>query len=485
MTMIKRFKRPSFLLVLTFVLAALLVFSGCRKTSTEKDDDGIGFMVNLLGNSDFTKELYTTEEDIPSGDYNTRKSWLCLTNEGGWATFNIEDGILTVEIGSGGWQSWSVQILQAPITIEKNAEYLVELTAWASKPRDIEIKVGGTAGRGWTPYNPGPGGAGGRVITLGTERGTHEFTFVMMEETDTKARFEFCLGLDDGVVYLDEVAIYKVRYVSVDEYIQEVLDDIEAKEQADWQLVWSDEFDGPEIDTNIWSFEIGNGHANGIPGWGNEESQYYTDKPENARIDNGELVITAREETVYCEIAGKNFYFTSARMITQGKANMQYGKAEIRAKLPEGKGIWPALWMLGEKITEVGWPRCGEIDIMELVGHEPATVHATVHGPGYSGAGGIGNSYTLPEGKFSDDYHIFSIIWDKDWISWYVDGERYNVLARSIVEEFYQAEWVFDGDFFFIFNIAVGGLWPGYPDLTTEFPQEMRVDYIRLYKLPE
>lgn len=482
--MVKRFNRSYLFLLAILALAALLVFSGCRKTSTKKDDE-IGFMVNLLGNSDFTKELYTTEEEIPSGDYNTQKSWLCLANEGGQATFDIEENILTVDIQNGGGQSWAVQILQAPITIEKNAEYLVELKAKASKARDIEIKIGGTEGRGWTPYNPGPGGAGGRVINLGTEMATHEFTFIMMEETDKKARFEFCLGLDDGVVYLDEVAIYKTSCVSVDDYITEVLEDIEAKEDADWQLVWSDEFDGPEINTSIWSFETGNGHASGIPGWGNEESQYYTDNPENARIEDDELVITAKQETIYCEIAGKNFYYTSARMVTQDKANMEYGKAEIRAKLPEGQGIWPAIWMLGENIAEINWPECGEIDIMELVGHEPSTVHATVHGPGYSGAGGIGDSYTLPEGKFSDDYHTFTIIWDEDWISWYVDGERYNVLTRSIVENIYQAEWVFDGDFFFIFNIAVGGLWPGYPDAATEFPQEMRVDYIKVYELIE
>ncbi|HLV09532.1 MAG TPA: family 16 glycosylhydrolase, partial [Halanaerobiales bacterium] len=180
-------------------------------------------------------------------------------------------------------------------------------------------------------------------------------------------------------------------------------------------LQWGDEFNN--IDTDIWTFEVGNGHANGIPGWGNAESQYYTDG-DNAEIEGGKLVIEAREEERSDSYG--NYEYTSSRMITRDAVMMKYGRVEIRAKLPEGQGIWPAIWMLG---TDGGWPDCGEIDIMELVGHQPDTVHGTVHGPGYSGGNGIGSSYQLSDGKFSDDFHTFILEWDEDEIRWFVDDE--------------------------------------------------------------
>lgn len=261
-------------------------------------------------------------------------------------------------------------------------------------------------------------------------------------------------------------------------------DDIDPPDGREWRQVWSDEFDGNSIDTDTWTFETGGGCGqNGELGtgcnWGNNEAQYYTDG-DNAWVEDGALVIEAREE----EAPNGVHEYTSARLKTSGKKSTQYGRIDIRATLPQGQGIWPALWMLGNDIGQQGWPDCGEIDIVELVGHEPATVHGTVHGPGYSGANGIGSGYTLGSGTFNEGPHTFSIVWDPDRIEWFVDGEQYHTVTRSQVEAAGN-EWVYDDSFFFIFNVAVGGLWPGYPDETTTFPQQMRVEYIREYEAVE
>jgi hypothetical protein len=236
-----------------------------------------------------------------------------------------------------------------------------------------------------------------------------------------------------------------------------------------YDLVWRDEFDGNSLNTSDWNYEIGAG------GWGNEERQYYTDRAENSYVSNGRLTIEARDES----FSGSPY--TSARLTTQNKVSYKYGRVDIRAILPEGQGIWPALWMLGDNISSVGWPACGEIDIMELVGHEANKVHGTAHwGPqGNSWSYNKGGAFTLSSGKYSDEYHVFSIIWEPNSIKWMVDDVQYFSLTNSDVNGAYP----FDVDnFFFIFNIAVGGLWPGYPDATTQFPQRMHVDYIRMFQ---
>ena len=251
-------------------------------------------------------------------------------------------------------------------------------------------------------------------------------------------------------------------------------------EDRDWELVWRDEFDDGAIDTETWSFEIGNGHDQGIPGWGNEELQYYTDEAANAFVEDDRLVIRAREERRADEHG--SYDYTSARVITQEAVTVRHGRIDIRARLPEGQGLWPALWMLGADIDDVGWPDCGEIDIVELTGDDPTTVHGTVHGPGYEAGDSIGGSYELSSGTFADSFHVFSIVWDPDRISWYVDGEPYFAVTRTDVEDERGAEWVFDGPFFFVLNVAVGGHLPGDPDETTTFPQRMDVDYVRVYE---
>jgi beta-glucanase (GH16 family) len=243
-------------------------------------------------------------------------------------------------------------------------------------------------------------------------------------------------------------------------------------------LVWADEFNGPagqRPDPARWTLETG-GH-----GWGNNEMQYYTTSTSNAAMNGaGSLVITARRENpanYQCHYGVCQY--TSARMITAGKFEQAYGRFEARMRLPRTQGIWPAFWMLGNNIGQVGWPASGEIDIMENIGREPSTVHGTLHGPGYSGGAAVGASYTLPGGQqFADAFHTFAIEWSPTSISWFVDGNRYQTRTAADLRG---NPWVFDHPFFLILNIAVGGHWPGYPDATTVFPQTLTVDYVRVY----
>ena len=252
---------------------------------------------------------------------------------------------------------------------------------------------------------------------------------------------------------------------------------------GDWRLVWSDEFDGPEgsgIDDSKWTAETGG------QGWGNQEFQYYTDSRGNAYLDGkGHLVIKASKNGV--PKGAKCWYgecrFTSARLITKGKFARKYGKFEARIKVPFGNGIWPAFWMLGTDIDRVSWPECGEIDVMENIGREPRKAYGTIHGPGYSGAGGIGKSFKLKKGqKFSDNFHVFTVEWEENEIRWYIDGRLYQTRRPSDLPK--DARWVFDKEHFLLLNLAVGGNWPGSPDETTVFPQYMTVDYVRVYSRP-
>ena len=236
------------------------------------------------------------------------------------------------------------------------------------------------------------------------------------------------------------------------------------------ELVWSDEFDGSAGDApdpDNWN------HETGDHGWGNQELQNYTTSRDNSALDgDGNLVITAIEE----DDGG----YTSARMTTKDNVEHAYGRIEARIQLPSGQGVWPAFWMLGSDFPDTEWPHSGEIDIMELIGSEPETVHGTVHGPGYSAGDGVGASYDHPDGgSFADGFHVYAIDWEPGSITWSVDGVEYNTITPDDVS----GDWVFDQEFFMILNVAVGGEWPGYPDETTEFPQEMVVDYVRVYDM--
>ena len=238
-------------------------------------------------------------------------------------------------------------------------------------------------------------------------------------------------------------------------------------------LVWSDEFAGTTIDPANWEHQIGGG------GWGNNEWEYYTDRPENSFVAGGYLHIVARQESY------NGSDYTSARMRTQHKQDFRYGRLEARIKLPSGQGIWPAFWMMPSDAVYGGWAASGEIDILEAI-NIPNTVYGTLHyGGGWPNNTSSGGSYA-DGGDFSDDFHVYTLEWEPDVMRWYVDGVWYHTETS--------ATWYtnaapgnprapFDQYFHFILNIAVGGNWPGYPDGSTVFPQEMLVDWVRVYDL--
>jgi beta-glucanase (GH16 family) len=243
---------------------------------------------------------------------------------------------------------------------------------------------------------------------------------------------------------------------------------ISAAEPSGWKLVWQDEFDGLELNPKNWTFDIGG------EGWGNNELEYYTDQPENLYIENGMLVIEARAEKF-----NQNDY-TSARIKTQGLQAWTYGRFEARMKIPAGQGLWPAFWLLGTDIPQNGWPGCGEIDVMENIGKEPLRVHGSAHGQGYSGGNSL-SGYLDADSALSNDFHIYAVEWDPDRIRWFLDDKEYfSVLAKDV-----PGKWAFDHPYFIILNLAIGGNWPGLPDETTVFPQQLLVDYVRVYQRSE
>ncbi|MBX2926435.1 MAG: glycoside hydrolase family 16 protein [Saprospiraceae bacterium] len=246
-------------------------------------------------------------------------------------------------------------------------------------------------------------------------------------------------------------------------------DDFQKLEPRNWQLVWSDEFNGAagELpDAAKWTYDLGTGQD----GWGNQELQSYTNSPNNVSMDgDGNLVLTAIR-------SGNSF--TSARIKTQGLFEQAYGRFEARLKTPYGPGLWPAFWLLGSNIDAVSWPQCGEIDVMELRGQEPNAIAGSIHGPGYSGGNAISKKYALPNNRFDTEFHVFAIEWDENKIDFFVDDFLYQRIERGDVN----GEWVYDHPFFMILNVAVGGNYVGFPTALTPFPQKMTIDYVRVYQ---
>jgi len=241
-------------------------------------------------------------------------------------------------------------------------------------------------------------------------------------------------------------------------------------------LVWSDEFNAPDgsaPDPKKWTYDIGG------KGWGNNELESYTGRRQNVAIQGGNLVIQALKET-YTGPDGVARDYTSARLKTQRLFTQKYGRIEARIKIPYGQGLWPAFWMLGDDIDRAGWPACGEIDIFENIGREPSIIHGTVHGPGYSGGKGISGAYALPGGyRFADGFHVFSVEWQPNQVTFLLDANAYKTVTPADLPP--GAKWVFDHPFFLILNLAVGGNVPASPDISTDFPQRMLVDYVRVY----
>jgi beta-glucanase (GH16 family) len=247
-------------------------------------------------------------------------------------------------------------------------------------------------------------------------------------------------------------------------------------EKRGWKLTWHDEFDRKGVnhpDPSKWELEIGG------DGWGNNELEYYTQRIENSREQKGHLAITAAKED-YAGDEGVKRSYTSARLKTKTHFSQAYGRFEARIKLPGGKGIWPAFWLLGDDVGKTGWPSSGEIDIMESIG-DTTTVYGTLHGPGYSGASGLPGKYVLSgKKKFQDKFHLFAVEWDPEVIRFFVDDVMYASKTPQDVPQ--NSKWVFDHPFFIILNLAVGGNWPGSPDKSTKFPQTMLIDYVRVYE---
>ena len=244
-----------------------------------------------------------------------------------------------------------------------------------------------------------------------------------------------------------------------------------------WTLSWSDEFNGANgsaPDTTKWTYDLGGG------GWGNQELESYTNRPINAQIQNGNLVITAQQET-YTGPDGITRNYTSARLKTQALFAQAYGRFEARIKIPSGHGLWPAFWMLGNDISTAGWPQCGEIDVMENIGKEPGIIHGSLHGPSsIAPTSDLTSSLSLPAGQdYADDFHLYVVEWEPGTVRFYMDSDNYATFTQS--EWPSGGQWVFDHPFFIILNVAVGGTWPGSPDATTQFPQQMLVDYLRVY----
>lgn len=251
------------------------------------------------------------------------------------------------------------------------------------------------------------------------------------------------------------------------------------------KLVWSDEFNtkrGVAPSPSAWGYEIGDGTANGIPGWGNDELQYYTDDPSNVATDGrGNLVITVKEAdgSLLCYYGPCEY--TSARLLTKNRFEVAYGRVEARVKVPRGAGLWPAFWMLGTDIDQVGWPQTGEIDIMEHVGRLPYQVFGTIHGPGYSGGQSYGNYFDLPQ-PVADNFHTFAVEWEPDRIVWYVDDIQYHQATPN--DPFLQGkQWVFNHPFFMLLNVAIGGNFGGPVDPNISLPQQTLIDYVRLYQV--
>ena len=245
-------------------------------------------------------------------------------------------------------------------------------------------------------------------------------------------------------------------------------------------LVVEDDFNNDGmLDPELWTIEVGDGSEQGIPGWGNNELQFYTEREDNVSVENGYLLITAKKE----DYNGSSY--TSGRLVTRGKLEQQFGRVEARIRLPYGQGLWPAFWMLGvpEEQTIDGnmqqevWPDLGEIDIMENRGQEPTLITGSVHGPGYSGGNAISKTFQFIESRVDTEFHIYGVEWGPNYINYYVDDKLYN----QITPEDVTGEWVFNRPFYLILNLAIGGDYGGNPNQETKFPQSMLVDYVKVY----
>ncbi len=315
------------------------------------------------------------------------------------------------------------------------------------------------AGQDYTAVSDG-------IVTFVPGELTESIEVPLSSDADLELDENFYIKLTDFTGLTSTVTQLKVTVENDDSYAAELTDDgyITPDSYPGMTLVWSDEFNGTALNTSDWNYEIGGG------GWGNNELQIYTNSAQNVYETDGYLTIKATKDPNTGD-------YRSGRLTTKGKKEFTYGRIDIRARMPIGQGIWPALWMLGSNISSVGWPRCGEIDIMEYLGHDSLNVHGTVH---YNDNGHkyTGSKYKVtPAENYHAKFHVFTIIWQETSIQWFVDYHRFFTVRPGTVV--YDA---FNLPQFFIMNVAVGGNWPGNPNETTVFPQEMLVDYVRVFQ---
>lgn len=448
--------------IFLILIIIFFILTGCTSGKITGKDE----IVEQTSSDEESKNNEFPKDIIINGNFSNSdlNDWDLFLGGDGDAAIEVINGELFVNIVEGGNERWHVQLRQLDRSIKKGAGYEVSFDARAEEPRRIESQVGKNS-EPWTAYSEE------EVFEITTDMQTYTYEFIMSRESDARGRFLIDFGKSNIDVYIDNIFVWQktpgeepspiTEKEAADEYIPEPV-------PGEWVLVWEDDFNGSELNQDNWSYDTGTGNN----GWGNNELQHYTDRHENIRIEDGILIIEARKENY------NNSNYTSARIKTENKQFWIYGKIEAKIKLPQGKGIWPAFWMLGESFNAAGWPYCGEIDIMEMIGGgvNDSICHGTIHWykDGWTYKGG---KTTLPGEILADDYHIFGIEWDKGAIRWFLDGEQYH--AENITRE-HQSE--LHDNFFIILNCAVGGNWPGKPSQSTVFPQKMYIDWVRVYQ---
>jgi hypothetical protein len=438
-------------------------------TSTPTPDGGGGSDPTFTPTPGSGGSEPTSGNLIANGDFSGRMTgWGWYMSPAAMAYRSIINGELYVEIPDDGDATPHIQVNKPNLTIVKGRDYALYFDARTdSGTRSIGAYVG-MMEKDWRAF-------GFQTFNITTTKTRYSFTFTMSEDTQFLSQVSFQLGGEGATllpgVYLDNIALYDLTGGTVP-----TPPAMPAPSTIPSNLVWSDEFNGTAVNESDWTFEIGRG----MNGWGNQELQYYT--KENASVANGLLTITAKKQSY------KGAQYTSTRIKTEGKREFQYGRIEVRAKVPYGQGIWPAFWTLGHDIGTVGWPKCGEIDILEMVGGGSGgdsselrddTVVSSVH---YEQTDGQhwnhGRTYTLGTDILNTGFHTYSIIWDENYIYSFIDGIQYG--AQQITDANRYDE--FHKPHFLLLNLAVGGVWPGYPDKYTTFPQVYQIDYVRVYQ---
>jgi hypothetical protein len=410
----------------------------------------------------------TTGNLVANGDFSggmTGWGWYLAPNA--MAYRSIVNGEIYVQIPDDGDATSHIQVNKPNITLVNGRQYALYFDARsASSTRNIVAAVA-MMENPWTTF-------GSQTFGITTTKQRYSFTFTMTQPTQFLSQVSFQVGDPSAKlkpsVYLDNIALYDLTGGTVP--TPPVMPTPSVSYNT---LVWSDEFNGTSVDTSNWTFETGVG----MNGWGNQELEYY--RTENATVSGGMLLIQAKKENY------RGSSYTSARLKTGGKREFMYGRFEARVKLPYGQGIWPAFWTLGHDIGTVGWPASGEIDILEMVGGGSGgdsselrddTIVSSVHYQQSSGHMNKGNVFTLNTGIFNNDFHIVSMVWDANYIYYFLDGVQYGaqeITSADRYDEFHKKH-------FLLLNLAVGGVWPGYPDQFTTFPQNYYIDYVRVYQ---